>query len=338
VGVIYTFMLFKTTGIFPVVFLFSEGGKNMEKTQEIFIRQLEFSDAEDLLKLEVENRDFFQLYAPLKDEKFYTIAGQVERIEKWVLSAEQDSVYSFGIFLTDSKQLIGNVTLSEVARGNYQSCWIGYYLDRKQNGKGYMTKAVKLVVDYGFNELKLHRIEAGVMPHNIRSIKVLEKAGFHKEGIAIENVKINGKWENHQTLAIINNEKYKPKVIRKNPQGIAMPIGDYSHLTIVPKGAELIIPSGQVGVDREGNIPDSVEEQFQISLENIVSLLRSENLDTNGIIKINIWLTEKVDKEVFVDIYKKFHKGSPPSMTLAYVMALGTPDLKVEVEVLAARF
>ena len=320
-----------------MVFLFSEGGKNMEKTQEIFIRQLEFSDAEDLLKLEVENRDFFQLYSPLKDEKFYTIDGQVERIEKNVLLTKQDSVYSFGIFLTDSKQLIGNVTLSEVARGNYQSCWVGYYLDRKHNGKGYMTKAVKLVVDYGFNELKLHRIEAGVMPHNIRSIKVLEKAGFHKEGIAIENVKINGRWENHQTLAIVNNEEYNSKVIRKNPLGIALPMGEYTHLTIVPSEAELIVSSGQVGIDIEGNIPDSVEKQFQIALENTITLLNSENINTDGIIKVNIWLTETVDKEVFVDIYKKFHNGSSPSMTLAYVSALGTPDLKVELEVWAAR-
>lgn len=305
--------------------------------QEIFIRQLELSDAEDLLKLEVENRDFFQLYSPLKDEKFYTIDGQVERIEKNVLLTKQDSVYSFGIFLTDSKQLIGNVTLSEVARGNYQSCWIGYYLDRKHNGKGYMTKAVKLVVDYGFNELKLHRIEAGVMPHNIRSIKVLEKAGFHKEGIAIENVKINGRWENHQTLAIVNNEEYNSKVIRKNPLGIALPMGEYTHLTIVPSEAELIVSSGQVGIDIEGNIPDSVEKQFQIALENTITLLNSENINTDGIIKVNIWLTETVDKEVFVDIYKKFHNGSSPSMTLAYVSALGTPDLKVELEVWAAR-
>jgi len=309
----------------------------MEKMQEIFIRQLELSDAEDLLKLEAENRDFFQLYAPLKDEKFYTIDGQVERIEKNVLLTKQDSVYSFGIFLTDSKQLIGNVTLSEVARGNYQSCWIGYYLDRKHNGKGYMTKAVKLVVDYGFNELKLHRIEAGVMPHNIRSIKVLEKAGFHKEGIAIENVKINGRWENHQTLAIVNNEEYDSKVIRKNPLGIALPMGEYTHLTIVPSEAELIVSSGQVGIDIEGNIPDSVEKQFQIALENTITLLNSENINTDGIIKVNIWLTETVDKEVFVDIYKKFHNGSSPSMTLAYVSALGTPDLKVELEVWAAR-
>ena len=309
----------------------------MEKMQEIFIRQLELSDAEDLLKLEVENRDFFQLYSPLKDEKFYTIDGQVERIEKNVLLTKQDSVYSFGIFLTDSKQLIGNVTLSEVARGNYQSCWVGYYLDRKHNGKGYMTKAVKLVVDYGFNELKLHRIEAGVMPHNIRSIKVLEKAGFHKEGIAIENVKINGRWENHQTLAIVNNEEYNSKVIRKNPLGIALPMGEYTHLTIVPSEAELIVSSGQVGIDIEGNIPDSVEKQFQIALENTITLLKSENINTDGIIKVNIWLTETVDKEVFVDIYKKFHNGSSPSMTLAYVSALGTPDLKVELEVWAAR-
>jgi len=65
-----------------------------------------------------------------------------------------------------------------------------------------------------------------------------------------------------------------------------MPIGDYSYLTIVPKGAELITLSGQEGVDREGYTPDSVEEQFQISLENIVWLLKSENLDTSGLSKL----------------------------------------------------
>ena len=53
-------------------------------------------------------------------------------------------------------------------------------------------------------KVKLHRIEAGVMPRNLASIRVLEKAGFHKEGIARKNVKINGKWEDHQLLAVIN--------------------------------------------------------------------------------------------------------------------------------------
>lgn len=50
----------------------------------------------------------------------------------------------------------------------------------------------------------MHRIEAGVMPHNVGSIRVLEKSGFHYEGIARKNVKINGQWADHQELAIIN--------------------------------------------------------------------------------------------------------------------------------------
>jgi [ribosomal protein S5]-alanine N-acetyltransferase len=68
-----------------------------------------------------------------------------------------------------------------------------------------MTEALKLIVDFGFNQIKLHRIEAEVMPHNIGSIRILEKTGFHIEGIAKKNVMINGKWEDHQVLAIINN-------------------------------------------------------------------------------------------------------------------------------------
>lgn len=102
--------------------------------------------------------------------------------------------------------MIGNIALTEVLRGSLQSCYIGYYLDQQHNGKGYMTEAAKLAVRFALDELNLHRIEAGVMPHNIGSILVLEKAGFHKEGIARKNVKINGKWEDHQVLAIISDK------------------------------------------------------------------------------------------------------------------------------------
>jgi ribosomal-protein-alanine N-acetyltransferase len=59
-------------------------------------------------------------------------------------------------------------------------------------------------VKYAFDNLKLHRIEAGVMPHNIGSIRVLEKSGFHKAGLAKKNVKINGQWKDPQVLAIVN--------------------------------------------------------------------------------------------------------------------------------------
>ena len=89
-------------------------------------------------------------------------------------------------------------------RGPLQSAVLGYALDQKHNNKGYTTEAVELVVGYAFRKLALHRIEADVMPGNDASIRVLEKAGFHKEGIALQNVQINGEWQDHQVLAIIN--------------------------------------------------------------------------------------------------------------------------------------
>ena len=189
---------------YSLIEFFHKGGSKMEIKKEVCIRLLEASDVENLLTLERENRDFFKLYTPLKEEKYYTFEGQSERVEKSMLLAKEGTMYSFGIFRIKNHQLIGNITLSEIVRGPLQSCWIGYYLDKKQNGKGYMTDAVKDAVHFAFNELNLHRIEAGVMPHNKASIKVLEKAGFHKEGIAKENVQIYGKWEDHQILAIIN--------------------------------------------------------------------------------------------------------------------------------------
>lgn len=172
--------------------------------EHIFIKRLETSDAAAKLDMELRNRDFFQTYVPLREEDFYTLDGQLARIRKDDEGKEQNEHYAFGIFLKETSELIGEVTLSEVERGPLQSCWIGYYLDKHHNGKGYMTEAVRLAVDYAFNELKLHRIQAGVMPHNIASMKLLEKAGFHREGIAKDLVKINGRWEDHQMLAIVN--------------------------------------------------------------------------------------------------------------------------------------
>lgn len=168
----------------------------------IKIRLIKEQDAAELLSLELRNKEFFQLYTSERDEHFYTLDGQQERIDRAIASAAEDTGYYFVILLDGD--IIGIIMLSQVVRYNLQSSWIGYFLDKEQNGKGYMTEAVRQVVGFAFDELNFHRLEAGVMPHNIGSIKVLLKEGFHKEGIAKQNVKINGKWQDHQTLAIIN--------------------------------------------------------------------------------------------------------------------------------------
>ncbi len=127
------------------------------------------------------------------------------------------------------------------------------------------------------------------------------------------------------------------KVIRKNPENVAPPIGAYTHLTVLPRDTDILVLSGQVGNDPEGNLPAEVEEQLRNALRNITLILNSEGVTAEGIIKINIWLTESVDRTRFTEIWNEFHNGNPPSTTLAYVSALAQPSLKVEVEAWAAR-
>lgn len=134
-------------------------------------------DASQLLDMETTNRDFFQQFTGVREESFYTLEGQ---------------------------QIIRLIMLTEVVGENLQSCWIGYFLDHLHNGKGIMNAVVKMVVDYAFEELHVHRLEAGMKPHNVRSIRVLEKAGFEREGLASKNVKINSVWQDHVTLGIVN--------------------------------------------------------------------------------------------------------------------------------------
>lgn len=170
----------------------------------IYLRPLEVTDAEENLRLQSENRDFFEQFSMIRAVDYYTIEGQRKRIAEYQERMKKDTEYHFGIFTASDDTLIGTVSLFQIIRGALQTAFIGYFLDKAHNGKGLMTEAVRLVVDYAFHELKLHRIEAGVMPRNLGSMRVLEKAGFHKEGIARKNVKINGVWEDHQVLAILN--------------------------------------------------------------------------------------------------------------------------------------
>lgn len=176
----------------------------MVRIKHIYLNPLSLLDADELLQLQKENQSFFEKYSMTRPATYYSLETQKELIESWENNAKSDVEYNFGIYKINGLLLIGTITLFQVMRGPLQSAFIGYFLDQQQNGKGYTTEAVKMILNYAFETLHLHRIEAGVMPHNIGSMRVLEKAGFHKEGLAKKNVKINGVWEDHQVFAIIN--------------------------------------------------------------------------------------------------------------------------------------
>ncbi len=102
--------------------------------------------------------------------------------------------------------VIGTCSISNIVRGVFQSCHIGYSIDRKFEGQGKMKEIVQHAIRYAFIDLKLHRILANYMPENERSAALLKSLGFEREGYAKRYLKIDGKWEDHVLNSLINSD------------------------------------------------------------------------------------------------------------------------------------
>ncbi|TCP57571.1 RimJ/RimL family protein N-acetyltransferase [Tumebacillus sp. BK434] len=172
--------------------------------ERVYIRTFEVSDAEAMTALLVKNRAFWGQFETSRSDDEYTVEYQRRNLEQMRAEWVKDRGYFFGIFLQENDRLIGDIGIHMIARGPCQSAFVGYSLDEEHNGKGYATEALRLVVDFGFHDINLHRLQADAAPENPASYRVLEKAGFQREGTERKNLLINGKWQDHLQYAIIN--------------------------------------------------------------------------------------------------------------------------------------
>lgn len=106
----------------------------------------------------------------------------------------------------EPNRFIGKLALNGVMRGAMHGAYLGYFIDVDQQGKGYVTEAIKGLLDFAFGPLALHRIQAAIMPRNVKSLRVIEKLGFRREGYAERYLQIAGKWEDHILFARTREE------------------------------------------------------------------------------------------------------------------------------------
>jgi len=112
--------------------------------------------------------------------------------------------YGFGIFVRG--RFAGEVTLSSIQRGPFQSSFIGYWIDQALAGQGYIPEAVVMVLHFAFEALGLHRAEISIIPRNSASIRVVEKLSLRMEGVAERFLEIDGVWEDHARFAMTTEE------------------------------------------------------------------------------------------------------------------------------------
>ncbi|MBX9926818.1 MAG: GNAT family N-acetyltransferase [Hyphomicrobiaceae bacterium] len=133
------------------------------------------------------------------------------RIKIQQREAAEDSGYAFGIFLMPGHLLAGGISLSGVRRGVTQSAELGYWMGTRHTGKGLMTEAVGAMTRHAFGNLGLHRVEAATLPGNTASIRVLERNGFQREGIARSYLEIDGVWRDHIRFGLIETDNIVAK-------------------------------------------------------------------------------------------------------------------------------
>jgi ribosomal-protein-alanine N-acetyltransferase len=179
--------------------------RSLIETERLSLGLPEPADAAAIVAYYRDNRAHLEPWSPTWPAGFFTEDFWREQAR----SARQDfragtAVRMIVALRAEPRVVIGNLSLTQVVRGPAHHCVIGYSLAEAAQGQGYMMEAVSGAVAYAFDDLRLHRVMAGYMPHNRRSAAVLRRAGFTVEGYARDYIRIDGQWEDHILTAIVN--------------------------------------------------------------------------------------------------------------------------------------
>jgi ribosomal-protein-alanine N-acetyltransferase len=175
------------------------------ETDRLLIRLATDADVREIIRYYGESREHLQPFSPTYPADFLDEATWLEQVRNRLPEFAAGAGFRAFVFARDSpSRIIGNLNLTQVTHGAFQSCTLGYSLAAEEQGKGYMTEAVRGAVAFAFEIWKLHRVAASYMPRNTRSAAVLERCGFKIEGHASAYLLIDGRWEDHVLTAITN--------------------------------------------------------------------------------------------------------------------------------------
>ncbi len=167
------------------------------------IRLPEPADAPKLLHYRRENREHLAPWEPRRQAGYYTLEECRRAAVDAREVAELDRGYPLLLLDPDEQEILGSMTLSNVVRGPFQACLLGYGIGVRWQGRGLMHEALEATLAWAFDELELHRVMANYLPRNERSARLLARLGFEREGYARAYLKIAGQWEDHVLTAKI---------------------------------------------------------------------------------------------------------------------------------------
>jgi ribosomal-protein-alanine N-acetyltransferase len=174
--------------------------------RRVVLRPPERGDWQEWAGLRAESRDFLTPWEPSWPADALGRASFRRRLARYAMDWRTDQGYSFFIYGIADEALLGGIGLSNVRRGVAETASLGYWVGERHARQGYMFEALLLTLDFAFQRLRLHRLEAACLPSNAPSRGLLLKAGFREEGYAAKYLCIDGKWQDHVLFALLREE------------------------------------------------------------------------------------------------------------------------------------
>jgi ribosomal-protein-alanine N-acetyltransferase len=176
------------------------------ESERLKMVSLDSSDAEQFFDFLLRNKEYFRRWGPEYEKDYFSVWYHKAWLESMERGTTEGRQIMFGTYLkTNPNRIIATVSFSNIIKEIFQSCYLGYRVDENETKKGIASEAITRAAEYMFSEVKIHRIEANIMPSNAASIRVMEKLGFVNEGLSKKYLKINGKWEDHFHYVLLNS-------------------------------------------------------------------------------------------------------------------------------------
>lgn len=180
--------------------------KEEHKTQRLLLRVLKEGQERAVCDFYKRNRECFEPFEPERTLSFYTEEFQKRNLRAEYCQYQKNRYLRFYLYeLSNPERIIGSICFDNIRLGSFQSCMVGYKLDKECQGRGYMLEALAYSLQKViFKEYGLHRVEAMVLPENTASIHLLEHLGFEREGISKGFARLGGVWRDHIRYALIH--------------------------------------------------------------------------------------------------------------------------------------
>ena len=163
------------------------------------------------------NRVHLAPWDPPAGDDLFTAEVQSQRLREAAVAFAAGTGYRYLLQpIGDATRVIGSIHFSNIVRGAFQNCTLGYALDQAVEGQALMTEALRCAIAEMFSaRVNLHRIQAAYRPENWRSAEVLKRLGFQDEGLANDYLFIDRQWRAHRTLALLNKSFVAPDAWRQ---------------------------------------------------------------------------------------------------------------------------